>query len=356
MNELLEINNEKPSLIIVSGFGWSGSGALVDFLKENTRLEVAGNDEIIFFWCLYKILKKVRHGKSINPNKCEYVQLFLSKIPNSYSFEKKRFYENIFKNYFKNLNVSRNNYTQFSLEIINDLEKLTKRIRIYKLSEEKINEEIGRIITDYFLFFANASLNNKEKILFFDNFFHPQQLDEVLNIDFSKFNFFKVFCVDRDPRDQFYDHYQRYELGLGLWHHMNIRQKMLDNLRKLKFFQSIFHLKVVKMFAASIFCYMYKIKRQKFSNSINFCNEKKIKISIEKIFFEDFVKNNNNLREKIKNEVDSFVKSIKHYSNWKEFEYFVPNISLKNINKYENSCDKKVFEIIEKNTRINDKY
>jgi hypothetical protein len=335
-----DIHALKKHLILVSGFGWSGSGAVVDFLLNNSHIDTACNDEIIFFWVLNRLIDKVGKRKQII-QEGEYESLFCAIIPQSYSTIKKTQYQKTFNKYFERLNIKQSEYTEFAKTIIHRLQKLSKRSLFSRIDESAI----GVIISDY-LVFLNSMIQLSEKLSIYDNLLHPQQLMMLVNADLSFFTSIKIFCVDRDPRDQFFDHYKRYETGLGLWHTMNTRQKILTKIVTNKLVRWMLKTTLVKLLAALVFVIMHKKKRRKFEQVLASIPDTQHELAIIEVNFEDLVYNNCSKQEQIRTSMDEVLTKYFKETQWGGNKYFDSNSSMKNIGKFRSDKHQIVYKLI----------
>jgi hypothetical protein len=338
-----DVHNEpQKDMVVVSGFGWSGSGALVDYLREHSRIKTAGDDEIIFFWALNNLFDQVRRGKPLNSGKGEFELLFCARVPEWYSRDKRTQYEDTFSSYFAEAPVTREEYSQSAEQI---LEKMEQDLCAFSTGDAASNAVTAAInlLSDIFA--------SDTEFFIYDNLFHPQQLGMFEHADLSSFSTFRVYCVDRDPRDQFFEHYNRYQSGLGLWHQMNRRQKILKTLSSKKLFQRLLGLLPVQLLAARVFCRMYAGKRHAFRDSLSRLSETQPNMDIKKIMFEDFVTDRAGQRSLLKKEIDTIMNKHFGSGSWEHGSYFDPSISEKNIGKYRLARHQQVFEYIRKKTQ-----
>ncbi|MBL7006782.1 MAG: hypothetical protein ISR78_06870 [Spirochaetia bacterium] len=318
-------NIKKRDFICISGFGWSGSGALVDFFLDNSAFSTAGDDEIIFVWALYKLLNKTMKGKSLDVFDGEYEQLFCAKVPRKYSDKKRSQYEETFDSYFLNDEKARRKYIKFSADLLMRLRDLPR--------SQSVAKDTAKIVGEYFSFLYDM-MQIPGKIVIFDNLFHPQQLDLLLHANFSAFSSFTVFCVDRDPRDQFYEHYQRYASGQGLWHTINNRQKLLTKIASLLLIRKLFQTYIIKLVSAHLFTAMHRKKRNQFKVNKTKLAEHQSNIKIQQISFEQLVANQDSLQEQIQHQAENIVMRQHLTGNWTVGKHFNPQTSVKNIGKY----------------------
>ena len=332
----------KP-LFIISGFGWSGSGAIIDFLLDNYSADIAGSDEIIFFWIFLRLVEQAKKRKQISASS-EDAMLFCANIPASFSKEKKEQYENTFTTYFQHTHDGRRKYTLVAQQVLDELVEMSRRTRNQDFDEKRIS----RLAEKLLILFQELFQGNNKLLYIYDNLFHPHDISIFHHSDFSTFDRVVLFCIDRDPRDQFYEQYERYSSGLGQWHTLKLRQKVMTKFAQTSFFRMVLKLTIVKFFAAFIFVRMYIKKRKLFMQAISQLKDKNL--TIHYLLFEDFVCNTDNTRDKIATEFDTYIgkKELKSLegNNYR----FVPEQSKQNIGKYTRDRATGVYEYIKKKT------
>jgi hypothetical protein len=327
------------TLILVSGFGWSGSGALLDYFLEHQLVQIAGNDEIIFLWALQNVLENIRGGKPIHING-EMESLFCAKIPPAYTEEKRRQYEKTFLSYFHGDESLLETYTEYAQQIIAELVRLNHTTPV----EERIRTILGSYLQVLF-----ESLDSEpSRQLIFDNLLHPQNLGILDYFDLSCFKAVYVYCVDRDPRQQFYEQFQRYASGEGLWHTVNLRQKIMTRIAPTRWFRVLWNSCLVKFLAAKVFIKMHEEKRSSFHQARSLLTRNPA-IHIEQIWFEDFVTNRNNSREKL--QVAFLQRSGLSQDLWRTELLFIPEKSAKNISKFAEDPHQKVYAWIRRHIK-----
>lgn len=325
--------DSRKYFIVVSGFGWSGSGALVDCFLDNSAMSCSGDDELIFIWAYYRIINKLKKKKQINIFHGENENLFCAVVPRGFSQKKKKQYTETFDSYFKKSHIGKEEYTVFCRSLLQNLQKGIITIN-----------DATRTYFDFLYDMFNLS----DSLIFFDNLFHPHQLDLLLGLDLTGYKQVIVYCVDRDPRDQFYEHYYRYLEGLGLWHTMNMRQKTLTTLARYSSSRKLLNTYMIKQLAAVLFVHMHKKKREKFQKVKGIIDKKHSNIDIKMVSFEQFIYNKDLLRDRIKQEIDAMVIEKCRESKWEEGKHFHPLKSKENIGKYKRDKNQKVFRYLER--------
>jgi len=323
------IDTEKQVLLMVSGFGWSGSGAVGDFLLNNSMTACAGNDEIIFMWVFIKLSEKVKKTGRLDITSGEYEQLFCAKVPKHISSKRKEYYEHTFSTYFSDASVTRDEYSKKAEKFLAELQDINQPGK----SKEQLDTRISRLAGEFIVFLYKTFTRN-DKFVFFDNLLHPQQLSVLAHADLSYFDSVQIYCVDRDPRDQFYDHSQRYINGLGLWHIMKKRHKFLNYISSLKLVQRIIDSSLVKYCAAVLFVRMHRRKRAAFIKSLDSLESNHDNLSIAQIHFEDFVLNRKQIRDGIKNAIEAILVEYALNQKWEEGKHFDASLSRTNIGLY----------------------
>jgi len=323
--------DNKRVLILISGFGWSGSGALVDYFREHSQINVAGNDEIIFLWALNNLVNKILSGKSINISG-EMESLFCARVSPKFSKEKIEQYETTFLAYFDNNESKLNRYQNYSFKILKQL----------SLLENNKQENLESILNSYLVTLFDL-LDDKKHQLIFDNLLHPQNLDLLQYFDLSSFDSINIYCVDRDPRQQFYEQFHRYTSGEGSWHHFAWYQKALTKLSSTKIFRLIWNTYPIKGLAASVFIRLHKKRRDSFQEAMKLLLTIN-NLKVESILFEEFVLNEGNLKDKLEFNLLNISKLEKNL--WNKNKYFNADESAKNINRFSNDKNQTVYKYI----------
>lgn len=335
-------NRFQKDMLVVSGFGWSGSGAVVDFLRENSFVRTAGGDEIIFFWALKNLIDKITGNKHLDPGKGEFEALFCARVPDWYSREKREQYETTFDSYFAETEASRQDYSDSAYRILEQMDEDVTAFSV-EIAASNAATAVLKLLSEMY--------SSESTFYIYDNLFHPQQLALLEHADLSRFSTFQVYCVDRDPRDQFYEHYDRYKSGLGLWHQMNGRQKLLKTLSSRPLFQWLLGLLPFQLAAARLFCRMHTAKRSAFEQSLSRLSELQPHMVVKKIKFEDFVTDAGEQRSLVKRDIDNIIMSRHGTSHWEHGMFFDPSFSEKNIAKYRGAPHQLVYKTILKHTR-----
>lgn len=325
---------DKPNLILVSGFGWSGSGAVLDFFREHPQVKIAGNDEIIFLWLLQRIISRYRAGKYIR-TEGEMESLFCAKVPRSYTDQKQRQYVQTFKDYFDGDDIVLSSYQEYAGLLIK---------KLAQTNHATIGEDGLKAIFAQYLGTLYSFLNQRTGIqIIFDNLLHPQNLDMLLLFDLSGFESVHIFCVDRDPRQQFHDQFQRYASGAGLWHTFNWRQKVMTRLASTALFRKIWNTGFIKLLAANKFISMYLQKRNSFKRNREYVlHDQHLRIRL--LGFEEFVKDEHHCRDNLRDEFIRITGLDK--SMWQTGKFFIPEQSALNMYKFASEHSKFVYEVI----------
>ncbi|MFA5603147.1 MAG: hypothetical protein WDA21_05435 [Bacilli bacterium] len=330
-------------LIVISGFGWSGSGAVVDFLLDNYSTDIAGSDEIIFFWIFLRLVKQAKNRNKISVSS-EDAMLFCAKIPSSFARDKREQYEKTFTTYFQHTKNGREKYTLLAQQILDELVKMSRRTRNQNFDEKRISWLAEKLL----ILFQELFQGNNKLLYIYDNLFHPHDISIFHHSDFSTFDRVVLFCIDRDPRDQFYEQYERYSSGLGQWHTLKLRQKVMTEFAQTRFFRMVLKLTIVKFFAACIFVRMYRKKRILFNQAIAQLQEKNL--TIHYLLFEDFVCNRDNTRDKVALEFEKYADKKELNPLEENKNRFIPEQSKQNIGKYTRDRAACVYAYIKKKT------
>lgn len=328
------VNHDKP-VILVQGFGWTGSGALVDFLNENEHIKFVGNEEVPYIKSLINIIEKIKKGGRVDIENGADEILFTGNTPKSFNERLYTYYE--MKNYriFSLCDIDKVEYYQFALNLLKEIEKSSN------YSENKRDSILDDVFYKYWEF-LNSIFQEDSKILMFDNFLLIEKLHYLNVINKLGSDKLYLFVVDRDPRDQFFELSDLYKNGVEINYN-----KILKKVSNLKITRKLIDLNIFQFFSALFFIYAYhKPRRKKFINSLHLLKNSPVKI--KKIMFEDFVLNTNQTRNNIKLEIDSILKDYNVESTWFNHKYFIPEKSAKNIHKFRGSKNQKVYKFIVK--------
>jgi hypothetical protein len=307
---------DKPYLLFVSGFGWSGSGAVIDYLRGFKEIKQPDCDEIRFINHLFKIINNLKK----NISAVEIEDLFCAKINPKISSKTSKYFELKFDLFFKEVSITKEEYQNYSSNILEQLKNSYK-------DDEKIKE----LVTDYLIYISKAF--NKQYLYIFDNVVPARDLQIFKYIIFDKFQSIVLYVVDRDPKDQFYEVYELANNNKPVinWPFLNSIIRFFNKFGKLKIF-----------FAAIYFAHFYyKKPRLTFKADMDFIYKSGIS-QVRYIQFENFVNNKDQIWDLIDQDMLIFF-NIYEKGN----DYFYPEVSMKNIGKYKKIKNKIVLKYID---------
>lgn len=333
-------DKHKKPVILVQGFGWTGSGALIDFLDENEHIKFVFKEEIPYIKSLINIIEKIKRGEHVDFEDGSDEALFIGEIPKNFSERLHNYYQMKIDRFTTFSNIEKEEYKHFTLNLLKEIEKSSD------YSDTKKESILDQIFYRYWEF-LNSIFQEDSKILMFDNLFLIEKVHYLNIIDRLGDQDLYLYAVDRDPRDQFFELSNLYKSGTEI--HYN---KFLKKISNLKITRKLIDLSFFQFFAALFFINVYhKPRRKKFMSSVQLIRKSTGKLKIKKLMFEDFVLNTNQTRDKIKSEFDSVLKDNNLDSRWHENKYFISEQSAKNIHKFKNSKNRKVYKFILK--RVN---
>ena len=291
-NNLPENTNDfsykKINKILVSGMGWSGSGAVYDYLSEFE--EISGiNSELSFIshgTSLYKIEKHI-HKSQFKETLLDFFKytLYSNVVPLKTSHAKS-ISNNIFFSGDKDGNYS-NAVNILIKELISfNSNNKNKRNIFYKLTSKFVDN------------IFSSSLTGNKKYLLLNNVIKIQKIDAIKYL-----NNYKIFCTFRDPRSTYISQYYENK----------------------------------KLFNIDDFVKKYKQARKNYKNKI----KKYHNHDIYEIQFEDFVMN-----EKYRAEIAKTIGL--NIENKLEKSKFNPDESQKNVFNYKDFRDQNAIKKIEK--------
>ena len=142
------IKKSKP-IILVQGFGWTGSGALVDYLRENTKIKFTNNGEIQFVKSLINIIEKIKTKGEIDIENGIDEIYFTGRVPFNINKEISLKLERRIDQFFSNVNIDKFKYQEFTLKLLNNLEESLK------YEDEKKDNLFKDIFNKYWCFLNN---------------------------------------------------------------------------------------------------------------------------------------------------------------------------------------------------------
>ena len=287
--------------LVVSGYGWSGSGAVLDYFREfDNVVPVLGEVGILEEYFGFKyFVKNIQDKKKI----CEHaINFFFINLVGCYSIERLPFYKAIRS---ANLVLSKSkNLTEYSLQVKSISSLLADIIIESKLEDysiENIKQLLKRLSKKLLDLITLDVPSNKIPVL--DNSIHVQNVD-LLNY----INDVKVICSFRDPRAIYIERaWEIKDPHDFIKEQSNLRQRIVDTFK---------------------------------------CLDNSLQNVLFTLNFEDFVLNKE-YRENLANKVGL------NLDNWIDQEkYFKPEVSLKNVRNFINCTDKgvdpKAIDLIEK--------
>lgn len=278
----IDIDLKENSKLFVCGFGWSGSGAVFDYLREFECVEpINGECPIISEGLVsFKSIVESCNDSSILIKKL--VQLFfIVTFISDLSLSPFRGVRNLYKRYKKHP-------VEYSNCVI-ELSKVISKI-IYNIKNNKPIENYIILLGDKLLNLVAAGLPNG-KIVLYNNAIMAKNIDM-----FRYIQNFHVFCVQRDPRS-------------------NYVARVYENLPNILSVNTFINRRIK---------YYNTFNQKKSLLPQNFL-EKNISI----INFEDFV-----LNEKCR--LNVLEKSNISINEWKyKKKYFDQNVSIKNLKNFE---------------------
>lgn len=313
-------NNVKPNIVFISGFAYTGSSAIADYLGDFQQVTVSVS-ELPFLKALSRLTDKAKKGKQLKISSGENELLLLGEVPNNYSSQRKERFKNKFESFFENSSVTKYEYKEY-------VSKILSKINVNSVDHSDLANE-------YLSYLYNISCD-KNSLLVFDNALLAHDLSFLRMIREDRVENIILYVVDRDPRDQFVEIYDVITNGGGLAQKRIIKgifqlSRMFKGLLKTKIFQYIYASLFVKL--------LHKPRRKRYDASILELLQEKSFINHRYIYFEDFVRNQEGIREDIKYDVGKAIEGdIKTVEEIK----FDPNKSIKNIGKYKtlnNSVD-----------------
>jgi len=190
------------SFIFVSGFGWTGASALVDYLKDFDGLEKTPCGEVPFLNALHQIIIKINNGGDLELTNGKYENIFLAKTPEDYVGSRRDFFNDKIKKFYDNFNKSPAEYYSFSNKILQTVEECVKNENF---------EGLRNSVTDY-LFYLDDNIIG-ENIYVYDNAISGQYLSFFNYLNPDRVGSIKIYVMDRDPRDQYYELMKVYDKG-----------------------------------------------------------------------------------------------------------------------------------------------
>ncbi len=327
--------NNLNKVILVQGFGWTGSGAIIDFLLENENIKLVSNDEVPFLKLLISLINKAKKRKKISIDNGSEESLFLGNFPSNFSDRLNAQYKERITRFFSLSNVNKLEYWNFAIKLLKKIEEISKRPKYKKVPSDEINQ----IITNYFTY-LNSIFYEEGKILVYDNLLYLQRLYILKDLDFSLIGKIQLYVVDRDPRDQFFELFNLYKSNYEIQYN-----KIFKRFSKISIFRHMMNTFVFQYCAALAFIYIYhKPKRLGFYKSLKLLKCSNVNTKI--IEFEKFVLNTNNLRENIKNEINLLTDNNKGCSVWLSGKKFKQNVSQQNIGIYKKDTKKIIYNLI----------
>jgi len=301
------MNKQKNNLIFACGFGWSGSGALIDFMLDFEKVEIFPGGETFFLKSLLNILRKVERNKKIDIDKGYHEQVFLGNVPQISNAQVCERIKWVFDNFISQTGIRAEEYRAVANKTLEAI--------VNETNESIINKRV----TEYLIYLNNIGRNDNIRI--FDNAIGAVDINLFQYIDFSFFENIFIYIVDRNPKDRFFElydivlsGYQSRSFGFA-----NTIYKLIKRNKNLTLF-----------LAAVYFTHIYNNKRkQQYKNYLKYLTKQNEKITWRQLMFEDIV-----LKfDQTKNIIQSDFNKILNTS-YKDIHHFNPELSKKNIYKY----------------------
>lgn len=331
------LEKNKRTIILIQGFGWTGSGVLVDFLLDNESIKLVSNTEVAFLKVLINLIDKTKKRKKIDIVRGTDEILFTGEIPSCYTGYVKSLTIKRFNLFFSLATVNKLDYKDYTLNILKNLNEISNRPLLEKINNVKINQ----IMSDYWIY-LNSIFQEESKILMYDNLLYTQRLEVLEGLSYSKISDVLLYIVDRDPRDQYFELYNMFKLK-----YIMQSNKILHVISKARFFRKMADNLFFQFCSALAFIYIYhKPKRLGFYRGEKILKNKSNSIHIRKVRFEDFVFNYNSIRDIIQSDVDSIVKRRIGGSSWNHGVNFNPQKSQQNVGVYKRGKKRKIYNFI----------
>lgn len=329
---------DKNTIIIVQGFGWTGSGAIVDFLLENESVKLVSNDEVPFFKVLIKLIDKAKNRKKIDIFNGENEVLFAGGIPSCYKGYVRDLHKMRVDRFFSLANTNKCNYKDFTVRILKKLNSISNRPLLKKTNKIKINQIVSEYLT-----YLNYIFQEESKILMYDNLLDLERLEILEGLDYSKIGEVILYVVDRDPRDQYFELYNMFKSNSKKIQY----NKILHIINKFHFFREMTDNLFFQYCCALAFIYIYhKPRRLGYNKGKKILDCRTNFIHVKKVRFEDFVFNYNSVRDTIKYDIDSIVNKRIGGSSWIHGMNFNPKKSQQNVDIYKKGTKRKIYTFI----------
>lgn len=305
--------DNKPSLLFVSGFGWTGASAMVDFLRDFENVERSPSGEIQFINSLHQIIIKLKSGKELDLTNGLNEQIFLGEIPLKYKGKREEYHKEKLSKFFENFADDKTSYKEYSYKVLQDL------IKYFGSNQKNL---FKKTVTDYVLYIDEGFRKNNV-IYIYDNTVSAQNLSFFENILPDEFSQLKIYVVDRDPRDQYYELIKRFESG-----HSSKSNLILNYFNKI-----INTIPFVKNILSSYyFVNKYHLKRRRgIKKDIKNITKNFGDNSIEIIQFEDLVINEEGVRDRLVKDICNM-----YNTNYSGLNIFAPEESSENISVHRN--------------------
>jgi hypothetical protein len=167
------VKNKNNNLIFVCGFGWSGSGALIDFMLDFERVEKFPGGETFLLKSLLNILQKIENNKTIDIDNGYYERIFLGEVPGNADIQVKNRIKKNFDDFIDQSGTSKKGY------------QTTSQNTLLALINQKNKDAVKKVVTDYLIYLNNLKKN--DSIIVFDNAIGAVDINLFHYIDVNQF-------------------------------------------------------------------------------------------------------------------------------------------------------------------------
>lgn len=314
------MKNKHNNLIFTCGFGWSGSGALIDFMLDFEKVEKFPGGETFLLKSLINILQKIEARKPLDVENGYHERIFLGDIPKKIDTQVRDRIKRVLDDFISQSSINIEEYRAIAGKILTIL------------MQKNSNAVLVNCVTEYLIYLNN--IKEKNSIIIFDNAIGAVDINLFQYVDVSQFENIFIYIVDRNPKDRFIELYDIVLKGY------KSRSFCLVN----KIFRFIKNFRGLTRFIAAVyFTHYYNNKRkQKYKKNLKLLVNHNDSITLREFMFEDVVLNHMKIKKILESDLNRVLAT-----KYTGVNYFNPEVSKKNIHKYaeiENSLAIKYIE------------
>lgn len=210
------MNSSKPNIIIVQGFGYSGSSAVAEFLSVCSGQSKAYIAESILLKSFFQLAYSYYTNNELTGKRRITVEknfLALAEKEDTYSDESEW---RDARALLEKAKINYNEYFEFSTEILKLFDNVKKII-----NENDRKKEIVKISTKYFVYIS-SKIEANLGVCIYDNLINAHLLKWLQVLDLNEFNTVSVYAVYRkNLRDQFVE-----QIENSMHHGKNIKSNI----------------------------------------------------------------------------------------------------------------------------------